>query len=142
MREWRAALEVNFFGTVDLTTRLLGKIRSARGDIVFLNSMSGVVTYASGSPYTTTKHALLAFSDTLREEERGRGVRVSSIFPGFVATDMGHAVGSAYGVPDDPNFYLDPATVADAVRFCVDAPRSAIVESVVVRPSAAAAVPS
>lgn len=76
----------------DLTARLLEPRRAAQGIVVMIDSGSGHVSYPNGAVYTGTKFALRTMADCLREEERENGVRVTSVHPGFVATDMGHRI--------------------------------------------------
>lgn len=133
--DWRRSFETNVFGPADLTARLLPALRAARGTVVFVNSGSGLFSSPNESVYSGTKFALRTMADCLREEERQTGVRVVSVHPGSTATDMGR---SSRKDPDGlgpEGSYLDPATVAAAVRVAVDAPASAQFETISVRPS-------
>lgn len=71
----------------------------------------------------------------LRAEEGPHGVRVTSLFPGRTATDMQREVRTAEGGEFEPDRYLRPATVAEAVRFAVTAPDEAQVPELVLRPA-------
>ncbi len=74
-----------------LTKLLMSAIRSARGQIAFINSSVGVRVKESVGAYAASKHALKALADTLRMEVNSTGVRVLSVFPGNTATDMQRA---------------------------------------------------
>ncbi|WP_022881427.1 SDR family oxidoreductase [Gryllotalpicola ginsengisoli] len=130
--DWRKQFEVNVFAVADLTARLLPALRAARGTIVMLNSGSGLFSYAGGSVYTGTKFALRTMADCLREEERTNGVRVTSVHPGYVDTDMGRGVIERKGPGQT---FVQPRTIASAVRLAVDAPPEAQVEMLSIRPS-------
>jgi len=83
----RAALrdqfEVNLFGTVDLTARLLPAMRRAgAGRVVMNSSVLGFVALPFRGAYAASKHALEGISDSLRQELHGTGVFVSLIEPG------------------------------------------------------------
>lgn len=132
--DWRRSFEVNLFGVADLTARLLPALQAAHGDVVFINSGSGHFSYPTGSVYSGTKFALLTLADCLREEQREHGVRVTSIHPGFVATDMGYAIRDAANRAGGADTFVMPGDIAAAVRTAVDLPRNAQVETVVVRP--------
>lgn len=81
----RAQFEVNLFGTVDLTVRLLPAMRRAgTGRVVMNSSVLGFVCLPFRGAYTASKHALEAIADTLRLELHGTGVWVSLIEPGPV----------------------------------------------------------
>ncbi|WP_235840490.1 SDR family oxidoreductase [Corynebacterium yudongzhengii] len=131
---WRELFEVNVFGVADLTRRLLPALREARGIIVMMNSGSGLNSYANGALYCGSKFALKALGDAVREEERPHGVRLTSIHPGFVATDMGYTLREQSNRPGGPETYATPADIAAAVRLAVDTPPNAQTEVITVRP--------
>lgn len=134
-QDWRKSFEVNVFAVADLTARLLPALRAARGIVVMINSGSGTFSYADGAVYTGTKFALRTMADCLREEERERGVRVTSIHPGYVSTDMGHRLRQEKGTHGDEYTYVTPETVAATVRHAISAPETAQIESIAVRPA-------
>lgn len=132
--QWQRMFAVNVFGVAELTRQLLPALRAAGGTVVAINSGSGYHSGAGQAPYSGTKFALRALTDALREEERGR-VRVSSVHPGRVDTDMQVALQEGRGNTDyDGSRYVAPASVAAAVRFAVDTTDEAIIEEVSVRP--------
>jgi NADP-dependent 3-hydroxy acid dehydrogenase YdfG len=132
--EWRRVFEVNVFAVAEITRLALPALRRAEGTVVFVNSGSGFVAGPGSSVYAASKFALRALSDSLREEERSAGVRVSSVHPGRTATDMQHELVAAEGGRYDEQLYLRPDDVAEAVRLVVDLPHGAVIESVSVRP--------
>lgn len=131
--DWRRSFEVNVFAVADLTARLLPALQAARGTIVMINSGAGMFSYPNGSVYSGTKFALRTMADCLREEQREHGVRVTSVHPGFVDTDMGRAVRASR--PGGPDTFVDAEDVAAAVRHAIAAPRNVQVETIVVRPA-------
>ncbi len=132
---WRESFEVNVFAVASLTRALLPALRAARGQVVAINSGSGYSSGAGSAAYSGTKFALRAFTDALREEERPQGVRVSSIHPGRVATDMQDELHAWEGKEYRPEAWIQPAQVAKAVRLAVDATHESTVESLSIRPS-------
>lgn len=132
-QEWRALLELNVLAPVALTRMLLPALRAVHGLVVFINSGAGLVTYRGFSAYSASKYALTGLADALRLDERGR-VRVTSIHPGRVATDMQAQLSSLQGLPYVPDAHLDPAEVARAVRLAVDAPPNTSLDSVRINP--------
>jgi NADP-dependent 3-hydroxy acid dehydrogenase YdfG len=133
--DWRRVLEVNVVAVAELTRQLLPALRAAQGTVVAINSGSGFTAGAGGSTYAASKFALRALTDSLREEERPNGVRVSSVHPGRVDTDMQHELVEREGGVYDAALYLEPQSVADAVRLVVDLPHGATAEVVSVRPT-------
>lgn len=132
---WERMFRVNVFGVAELTRLLLPALRAAGGTLVTINSGSGHRSAPTMSQYCGTKFALRAFTDALREEERGR-VRVSSVHPGRVDTDMQVALQESRGNTDyDGSLYVRPESVAAAVRFAVDTTEESIIEEITVRPA-------
>ncbi|MGB7962671.1 MAG: SDR family oxidoreductase [Propionicimonas sp.] len=118
-QQWRALLEVNVTAPATLTRMLLPALRAAHGLVVFLNSGAGLRAAAGFSAYSASKFALTALADALRAEEHGQ-VRVTSVHPGRVATDMQVELTALEDQPYRPAAYLDPTDVARAVRLAVD----------------------
>lgn len=135
MSSWLETYAVNVLGAVNITQHYLSALRRASGIVVFINSGSGLFTYARGSAYAGSKFALRAVADCLREDERAAGVRVTSIHPGFVDTEMGRRILREQGKSPDRFTLLSAETVAELVQTVVDAPSEAQVESLSVRPS-------
>ena len=69
--QWRASFEVNVTGPVGLTLALLPALRAARGQVVFINSGSGLTVSAGLASYSASKFALRGFSEALRREHEG-----------------------------------------------------------------------
>ncbi|WP_299299229.1 SDR family oxidoreductase [uncultured Brachybacterium sp.] len=132
--EWTQSFAVNVVAVAELTRLLLPALRTARGTVVTINSGSGFTAGAGGGAYSASKFALRALSDSLRAEEREHGVRVSSIHPGRVATDMQRQLRAFEGGEFRAEDYMDPATVAATVGLALRLPAEASVDSLSVRP--------
>lgn len=132
--DWRQVFETNVFGVAHLTARALPALRAASGTVVLVNSGAGLFSTPGNSVYSASKFALRTFGDCLREEERENGVRVVSIHPGIVDTDMGRAV-LERREGGRPERMVSPETIAVAVRTAVDAPHEAQFETVSIRPT-------
>ncbi|WP_406018237.1 SDR family oxidoreductase [Kocuria rhizophila] len=132
---WEQIFDVNVISVAQLTRLTLPELRAAQGDVVAINSGSGFTSRASSALYSGTKFALRALTDALREEEREHGVRVSSVHPGRVATDMQEQLHEYMGQQYRPEEWIQPEQIAAAVRMAVDAERTSEVEVISVRPS-------
>ena len=84
----RKQFEVNFFGAFAVTLACLPMLRAARGRIVMMSSVSGEIAPPFVGPYSASKFALEAMSDSLRMELAPSGIRVSVIQPGNVKTPI------------------------------------------------------
>ncbi|WP_413561448.1 SDR family oxidoreductase [Bdellovibrio sp. HCB209] len=86
--EWRRVFDVNVFGMVEMTKAFLPLIRSTKGRIINIGSISGRVAAPFLGPYTASKFAVKAFTDSLRREVANFGVRVSLIEAGPIRTEI------------------------------------------------------
>jgi NADP-dependent 3-hydroxy acid dehydrogenase YdfG len=132
---WRRTFELNLFAVTELTRLLLPALRAAKGHVVLVNSGAGLAAKPDWGSYAASKFALRAYADVLRAEEAGNGVRVTSVFPGRVATDMQRGVRESEGGEYEPDRYLRPETVAEAVASVVRSPADAHFTEIIVRPT-------
>ena len=85
----RKQFDTNFFGAVRVSQRVLpGMRRRGRGRIINMSSIAGKVSSPLMGPYSASKHALEAFSDSLRLELYSFGIPVVMIEPGFIPTSI------------------------------------------------------
>lgn len=131
--DWQRIFTVNVVAQADLLRNLLGKLRLSSGLVVAINSGAGYRSGAGGGAYAASKFALRALTDALREEERGR-VRVCSIHPGRVDTDMQVELQTSAGRDYHASDHMPVSAVAKAVRAALEMPPNAVVESLSVRP--------
>jgi NADP-dependent 3-hydroxy acid dehydrogenase YdfG len=132
--QWRATFEVNVTGAVALTLASLPALRAARGQVVFINSGSGINPSPGLAAYSASKFALRAFADSLRADEPL--LRVTSIHPGRVDTEMQRDLVAYEDGDYDPGRFLTPETVAGVVAQVVATPPDAHTHEVVIRPRA------
>ena len=106
----RRIVEVNVLGVIYGTRAFLpGMMRRGRGHVVNIASLAGRFAGPGAAVYTATKHAVVAFSESLYYEVERHGVLVTSVNPGFVSTE---------GFPQDhldPRLVLSLDRVSDAV---------------------------
>lgn len=133
---WRRTLDVNLAAPAELTRLALPALRAARGRVVFVNSGAGLNASPSWSAYAASKFGLRALADALRAEERGSGVRVTSVFPGRTATPMQQKVHEQEGAEYDEAEWIRPESVVTAVLTALDLPRDADLTDIRVRPGA------
>lgn len=131
---WERHLAVNLTAPAVLTSRLLPALRAARGTVVFVNSSAGLTANAQWSAYAASKFGLRALADSLRAEEAGNGVRVTTVFPSRTATPMQEKVHEQEGRTYDASRWIQPATVADSILHVLDLPPDATIPDLVIRP--------
>jgi NAD(P)-dependent dehydrogenase (short-subunit alcohol dehydrogenase family) len=86
--ELREQFEVNVVGAVALTNLVLPRLRESRGRIVFVSSLSGIVSTPMTGAYNASKFALEAIADAWRLELRPWGIGVSLVEPAMTDTDL------------------------------------------------------
>lgn len=131
IRDWRTTFEVNVIGAVALTQALLPALRRTKGQVIFVNSGAGRNVLAGMASYSASKFALRAFADSLRAEEPG--LRVTSVYPGRIATAMQRQLTEFEGGKYDPKHFLRPETVARAIADIVATPPDGHVHEIVIR---------
>ncbi len=124
--EIREALEINMIAPAQITALTLeGMKRRGRGHIVNIGSVAGLHTIAS-AVYSSGKAAIHQFSQNLRVELLGTGLRVTEICPGRVSTEFYDAASgdadSRAGMKASGIAELHPGDVANAVMYAIDAP--------------------
>lgn len=134
---WERTMAVNLIGPAELTRILLPQVREAHGQVVFVNSGAGLRTSPDWGAYAASKHGLKALADALRTEERGHGVRVTSVYPGRTNTPMQQRVFQQEGREYDTTGLIDPESVATTILAALDLPRDAQVTDLQVRPGTA-----
>ncbi|KZC15534.1 NAD(P)-dependent oxidoreductase [Rhodanobacter sp. FW510-R12] len=86
--QWKQMIDTNVTALVTLTHLLLPQLIARRGAIVNISSISGSYAYRGGNVYGGTKAFVTQFSQNLRVDLHGSGVRVSSIEPGMAETEF------------------------------------------------------
>ncbi len=104
---YRQLFEVNFFSIISLVQCILPVFQKQNsGVFVPIASVAGRISTPRRAGYSASKHALIGFFDSLRAEVFERGIRVTTILPGYIHTNISlHAMnedGEKYGIMD-PN---------------------------------------
>ena len=117
----RQIMVTNFEGSVSLTRAVLPQMLERRdGHIVVVSSVQGFFGQPYRSSYAASKAAVFAYYDALRAEVASRGVRVTTIAPGYIATEHAASAVGGDGSPDENALKGVPpeelaAEIADAV---------------------------
>lgn len=111
-------------------------VQRKTGDIILTSSIAGVVPVVWEPIYTASKHAVQAFTHTVRRQVAKHGIRVGAVLPGPVVTAL---------ISDWPKAKLEdalangslmePKEVADSVLFMLTRPRNVTVRDLVILPN-------
>lgn len=88
IEDLRRVLEVNVVGQVAVTQAFLPMVRKATGRVIFIGSVGGRRAAPFLGPYSASKFAIEAITQSLRRELRRWGIEVAVIEPGSVATPI------------------------------------------------------
>ena len=89
INEWQIAWDVNVMGIVHFCRSVLPHMqKQGRGSIINMSSMAGLSAQAGYGAYTSTKHAVMGLTRTLADEFGEHNIRVVSVNPGYIDTEM------------------------------------------------------
>jgi len=136
--EWDAMIDVNIKGTLyGIAAALPLFLAQQSGHIINLSSVAGIKVFApGGTVYSGTKFAVSAISEGLRMEV-GSAVRVTSIEPGAVESDL--KLGTTGTARDTVHGFYEQAipasSVARAIAFAIEQPNDVDINAIVIRPT-------
>jgi clavulanate-9-aldehyde reducatase len=140
--QWRQMLDVNLLGLLYCTHAALPLMTaSGGGHVVNVSSVAGRRANAGAAVYNMTKFGVTAFSEALRQEALHQGIRVTTVAPGFVETELqGHNTNplvrqATERAREQIGEVLQPEDIAEAIVHAVTRPAHVCVNEVLVRPT-------
>lgn len=133
------AVEINLTAPAMITAAAIpGMLERGRGHIVNVGSIAGLHTMTSAL-YGATKSAIHRFSQNLRHELAGTGIRVTEICPGRVTTEFYSAAEGDRQrldrIKDSGIRELEPRDIASAILFAINAPMHVNVSTIEILPT-------
>jgi NAD(P)-dependent dehydrogenase (short-subunit alcohol dehydrogenase family) len=129
--DWHRVLDTNLTGPFLCSRAAIPVMRRGGGGwIINIASLAGRNAFPGGGVYCASKAALVSFSESLMQEVRFDGIRVSVIMPGSVATEF-----STRSRDEDDSWKLTPDDVALAVMNLVNHPARSLPSKVELRPA-------
>jgi 3-oxoacyl-[acyl-carrier protein] reductase len=130
IEDWDATLKVNLRAPMVLSRLVLPAMLEKKGGaIINIGSISAKAGQANAAAYSASKFGLLGFTQSLFEEVREYGVKVSVILPGFVDTPL---------IPQnkrvDRSKMIRPEDIAETVLFVLSSPPNSCPVEITVRP--------
>lgn len=123
MEKFRAVFDVNVFGVVAVTQEFLPLLRRARGRIVNIGSVGGMISLPFGASLCASKHAIEAITDALRLELWAAGIRVALIQPASINSGAAEKLAAELGAaiaalpPEGQRLYADKLRAFMAVTL-------------------------
>jgi NADP-dependent 3-hydroxy acid dehydrogenase YdfG len=140
--DWQRMLDVNIRGVLNgIHLVLSDMVERKTGTIINMGSIAGRKTFASHSVYCGTKFAVHAITENIREEVSGSNVRLVTIAPGMVYTELldhGCEESARQGWLDyakEIGGALDPTSIAQTVLFSYQMPQEVCVREIVICPT-------
>ncbi|HEV7208956.1 MAG TPA: SDR family NAD(P)-dependent oxidoreductase [Mycobacteriales bacterium] len=138
--DWTRMLHTNVLGLMYVTHAALPHLLEGGGDIVNVSSVAGRVARLGSGVYNASKFAVNAFSESLRQEVTARGVRVTLVEPGAVATELTDHITHAASREQSKGFVrgirpLHSEDIAAAVLYAVTQPPHVAINEILVRPT-------
>jgi short-subunit dehydrogenase len=122
-------MDVNVNALYHVTHALLPRmLERGSGHVCTIGSISGRSAYVGGAAYSGTKAFVTAWAESLMLEVRGRGVKVSVVAPGGVATEFG-----GHEVTEADRWKLAAEDVAAAVSQVIATPPDVLIHRLEVR---------
>jgi short-subunit dehydrogenase len=115
-------MRVNLWGAVWCTQAALPYLKAARGSIVAVSSLAGIVGVPGRTAYSASKFAMSGFFEALRAELKHAGVSVTIAYPGVVATRIRHRGFNAAGGPLGESLLKEEGAMpaAEAARLIIE----------------------
>jgi len=138
--EWDRMIDVNMKGTLYGIAAALPYMKAQKfGHVINVSSVYGHKVVTTGAVYCGTKHAVRAISEGLRQEVKNYNIRVTTISPGAVRTELTDHItepGLADNVKEVVNQIGVPAsTMASMVAFAMSQPDDVDVNEILFRPT-------
>ncbi|WP_282175711.1 SDR family oxidoreductase [Vibrio nereis] len=141
-QEWKRMFDVNVLGVLNgMQVVLASMMERNSGTIINISSIAGKKTFPSHAAYCGTKFAVHAISENVREEVASSNVRVTTIAPGAVETELlSHT--SSQEIKDGYNEWkhemggvLAADDIARAVEFAYNQPQNVCVREIALAPT-------
>lgn len=111
--EWKQIIDVNLMGPYYVTKAVLPQlIEKNGGDIINISSTNGLNGAATSSAYSASKFGLIGMTESLAQEVRRNNIRVTSLTPSTVATELAVKTDLIKG---DVEKYMQPEDIAELI---------------------------
>lgn len=125
--DWENILLTNVLGMYYVTREILPQmIEKNEGDIFNVSSTAGLAGNPTTSAYSASKFAVIGMNESLMKEVRKNNIRVTTLTPSTIASDMSKQLGLTDGNPES---VLQPEDFAELIVATLKLPRRALLKS-------------
>lgn len=137
LADWQQVIDLNLTSVLQCIQAILPGMRvRGKGTIINVASIAAKQTFPNWGAYCVSKFGLLALSQTLAQEERAHGIRVTTICPGSVNTEIWDT--PTVHADFDRSQMLTPEVVAESIVHTALLPPQAVMDELILMPSAGA----
>jgi len=140
--EWQTMFDVNVIGLLNgMQTVLAPMIKANTGTIINISSIAGRKTFGDHAAYCGTKFAVHAISENIREEVANSNVRVITIAPGAVETELlshttsDQIIAGYESWKESMGGVISPDDIANTVTFSYNQPQNVCIREIVIAPT-------
>lgn len=134
LEDWQRVLDLNLTSVFQCVMGVLPSMRErGEGTIVNVASIAALNPFPEWGLYSLSKSALVSFSQCLALEERGNGIRVTTVCPGAVNTPIWDT--ETVNADFNKSAMLTPEMVANSILHTVLLPPGAVIEQLTITPS-------
>lgn len=135
LSDWQAVINLNLTSVFQCILGVLPTMRDRGfGTIVNVASIAGLQPFPGWGAYSVSKAGLIALSKTLAAEERQNGIRVITISPGSVDTELWDS--DTVRIKLERSAMLTPESVAQSILHTILLPQQAVIEELTLMPNA------
>lgn len=128
VKEWTQIIQTNLMGMYYVTKEVLPQLISQnQGDIINVSSTAGLNGNANISAYSASKFAVMGMSESLMKEVRKNNIRVATLTPSTIESDM--SIGLGIANKDSQDHVLQPEDFAELIVASLKLPRRAMLKS-------------
>ena len=132
--DYRKVFKVNVEGVFIYCQEAFRIMKAQRGGCIFnIGSVASLAEYPNQSVYSSSKHALLGLTKVLALEGREQNIKVLSICPGSVDTDMTRELSASIRPDLKPGIMMKPEDVANSILYMIGFSDKAIIDNIVIR---------
>jgi short-subunit dehydrogenase len=135
LKDWQQVINLNLTSVFQCIIGILPLMRHRRtGTIINVASIAAKQPFPGWGAYSVSKAGLMSLSQTLAQEERAHGIRVTAICPGAVNTELWDT--ETVNANLDRSKMLTPEIVAQSILYAALLPQQAVIDELTLMPSA------
>jgi NADP-dependent 3-hydroxy acid dehydrogenase YdfG len=137
--EWEDTIDINVKGVLYGIAAALPRMKAqGTGHLISVASIGAHHAFPGAAVYCGSKFAVWAICEALRQEELDGDIRVTTISPGTIRSELADSItdaDAAAAMRDFRAVTIEPEAIAQAIAYAIAQPREVSVSEVVVRPT-------